>query len=118
MIARLENYTLNGLLEEFIKFAVIKILQAKVKIGMKLNKTIYNKVNELHHRYKEGKRRMFIVSSINSTHSCNILEYGKVKIFTYIDCFSKKACVIIVSKTSAENIIKALDYAFNILGNI
>ena len=42
---------------------------------------------------------------------------GKVKIFTYIDCFSKKACVIIVIQKSAENIIKTLNYAFNFLGN-
>ena len=61
---------------------------------------------------------MIIVSSINHTHSCDIFEYGKVKIFIYIYCFSKKACVIIVSQKSAENIIKALDYAFNFLRNL
>ena len=113
MIAGLENYTPNGIMERFIKFAVITVLQAKVKFGMGYNKQIYNTVNELHHRYK-GERRMVIVPSIN-THSCDIFEYGKVNIFTYIDCFSKKACVIIVSQKSAENIIKALDYAFNFL---
>ena len=32
MIARLENYTPNGLMEKFIKFAVIKVLQAKIKL--------------------------------------------------------------------------------------
>ena len=37
MIARLENYTPNGLLEKFIKFAVIKVLQAKIKFGMSIN---------------------------------------------------------------------------------
>ena len=37
------------------------------------------------------------------------------KILTYIDCFFKKACVIIISQKSEENIIKALDYAFNFL---
>ena len=66
-------------------------------------------------RYKEGERGMIIVPSINHTHSCDIFEYGKVKIFTYIDCSSKKACVIIVSQKSAENIIKTLDYAFKFL---
>ena len=60
---------------------------------------------------------MIIVPSINHTHSCAIFEYMNNKILTYIDCFSKKACVIIVSQKSAENIIKALDYAFNFLGN-
>ena len=40
---------------------------------------------------------MIIIPSINHTHSCDIFEYVKVKIFTYIDCFSKNACVIIVS---------------------
>ena len=82
---------------------------------MGLNEEIYNKVNELHHRYKEGERRMIIVPSINHTHFCNIFEYVNKKILTYIDCFSKKACVIIVSQKSAENIIKALDYAFKFL---
>ena len=81
-----------------------------------MNKEIYNKVNELCHRYKDGERRMIKVPSINHTHSCDIFEYGKVKIFTFIDCFSKKACVTIVSQKSAENIIKALDYAFIFLG--
>ena len=60
---------------------------------------------------------MVLVPSINHTHPGDTIEYGKVKIFTYIDCFSKKACVIIVSQTTAENIIKALDYAFNFSGN-
>ena len=116
MIARLENYTPNGLMEQFIKFAVIKVLQLKIKFGMGLKEDIYNNVNELHHRYKEGERRMIIVPSINHTHSCDIFEYMNKKILTYnIDCFSKKACVIIVSQKSAENIIKALDYAFNFL---
>ena len=83
---------------------------------MGLNEEVYNTVQELYHRYKQGERRMVIVPSINHTHSCDIFEYGKVKIFTYIDCFSKKVCVIIVSQKSAENIIKALDYAFIFFG--
>ena len=111
MIARLENYTPNGLMERFIKFAVIKVLQAKIKFGMGYNKQIYNTVNDLHHRYKEGERRMVIVPSINHTHSCNIFEYHNKKILAYIDCFSKKACAILVKQNSADNIIKALDYA-------
>ena len=115
MIARLENYTPNGLMERFIKFAVIKVLQAKIKFGMLYNKQIYNTVNELHHRYKEGERRMVIVPSINQTHSCDIFEYHNIKILTYIDCFSKKACVILVKQKNAENIIEALDYAFKFL---
>ena len=72
MIARLENYTPNGLMKRFIKFAVIKVVRAKIKFGIRLNdqtKTfndqIYNTVNELHHRYKEGERKMILVSSIN-----------------------------------------------------
>ena len=75
MIAKLEKYTPNGLMERFIKFAVIKVLQAKIKFGMGLNDQtntfndqIYYTVNELHHRYKEGERRMIIVPSINHTH--------------------------------------------------
>ena len=39
-----------------------------------------------------------------------------IKILTYIDCFSKKACVILVKQKSADNIIKPLDYAFTFLG--
>ena len=68
MIAKLENYTSNGLMKKFIKFAVIKVLQAKVKFGIRLinqTKTFfdqsYNTVNELHHRYKEKERRMIII---------------------------------------------------------
>ena len=82
---------------------------------MGLNKEICNKVNELHHRYKKGERRMIIVSSINYTHSCDIFEYMNKKILTYIDCFSKKACVILVKQKSADNIINALDYEFKFL---
>ena len=59
---------------------------------------------------------MIIVPSINHTHSCDIFEYMNKKILTYIDCFSKKACVIFVSQTSAEYKVKALDYAFIFLG--
>ena len=80
-----------------------------------MNEEIYNKVNELHHRYKEEEQQMIIVPSINHTHSCDIFEYMNKKILTYIDWFSKKACVIIVSQKYAENIIKALDYAFTFL---
>ena len=59
---------------------------------------------------------MIIVPSINHVHSCDIFEYNNKIILRYIDCFSKKACVIIVSQTSAENIIKVLYYAFTIFG--
>ena len=139
MIQRLNNYSYNSIWEKFIRFAVIKVLQAKIKFGMGLedkingsNEKVYQtsvrvleKVKELHHRYKEGERRMVIVPSINHTHSCDIFEYrtynsdhnlNNTKILTYIDCFSKKACVIVVSQKNADNIIKALDYAFNFLG--
>ena len=98
MNERLENYTLNGFIERFIKFAVITVLHSKVKFGMGLNKQIYNTVNELRHRYKEGERRMVIVPSINHAHPSDIFEFGKVKIFTYIDCFSNNACVVVVSQ--------------------
>ena len=37
MSARLENYTPNKLIKRFIKFAVIKVLQAKIKFRMGLN---------------------------------------------------------------------------------
>ena len=59
---------------------------------------------------------MIIISSINHTHSCDIFEYGKVKIFTNIMCFYESMCNYFKLK-SADNIIKALDYAFNFLGN-
>ena len=58
---------------------------------------------------------MVIILSINHTHCCDIFEYMNKKILTYIDCFSKKACVILVKQKSADNIIKAIDYAFNFL---
>ena len=115
MIEQLDQVPTTGIIDKFANFTAKKLLQLKLKLGMGLNEEFYNKVNELHHRYKEGERRMIIVQSINHTHSCDIFEYGKVKIFTYIDCFSKKACVIIVSQKSAKNIIKALDYAFTFL---
>ena len=35
----------------------------------------------------------------------------KLKLCSYIDCLSKKACVIILRLISLNNIIKALDYA-------
>ena len=116
MIEKLDQVPTIGIIDKFANFTAKKLLQLKLKLGMELNQKIYNKVNELHHRYKEGEIRMVIVLSINHTHSCDIFEYGKVKIFTYIDCVSKKAWVIIVRQKSAENIIKALDYAFTFLG--
>ena len=86
MIAKLENYTPNGLMERFIKFAFFKVLQAKIKFGMGLNdqtktfnEQIYNTVNESHHRYREDERRMIIVSLINHTQSCDIFEYNNNK---------------------------------------
>ena len=79
MIARFENYIPNGIMERSIKFAIIKILQATVKFGIGYNKQIYNTVDELHHRYKQGERRMIIVPSINHTHTCDILEYHNKK---------------------------------------
>ena len=90
MIARLKNQTPNGLMARFIKFAVIKVLQAKIKFGIELNdqtkmfNKIYNTVNELHNRYIKEKRRQIIVPSINHTHSCDIFEYEEVKIRFYI----------------------------------
>ena len=116
MIEQLDQVPTTGIIDKFANFTVKKLLQLKLKLGMGLNEEIYNKVNELHHRYR-GDRGMIIVPSINHTHSCDIFEYDNVKIFTYIDCFSKKACVIIVSQKSAENIIKSLNYAFNFQGN-
>ena len=41
MIAKLENYTLNGFMERFIKFAVSELLQAKVKFGMSINPDLF-----------------------------------------------------------------------------
>ena len=111
----IEQVHTTGIIDKFTNITVKKVLQLKSKLGMGLNDKIYNKVNELHHRYKEGERRMIIIPSINHTHSCNIFEYINKKILTYIDCCFKKACVIIVSQKSAENIIKSLDYAFKFL---
>ena len=50
MIASLENFIPTGLMERFIKFAVIKVLQAKFEFGLEYNKQIYNTLHELHHR--------------------------------------------------------------------
>ena len=116
MVEQLDQVQTIGIIDKFATFTAKKLLQLKMKLGMGLNKRVYNKVNELHHRYKEGDRRMVIVSSINHTHSCDIFEYMNTKILTYIDCFFKKACVIVVRHKNADNIIKSLDYAFNFLG--
>ena len=86
---------------------------------MGLNEKINNKVNKLHHNYQIELWRMIIVPSINHTHSCKIFENKTlkfVKILKYIDWFFKKACVVVVSQKNADNIIKALHYAFHILG--
>ena len=117
MIEQLDQVRTTGIIDKFANYTAKKLLQLKLKLKMGLNKEIYNKVNELHHEYKEVERRMIIVPSIYHTHSCDIFAYGKFKTVTYIDCFSKKGCIIILSQKSAENIIKALDYAFNFLGN-
>ena len=117
MIKQLDQIPTTGIIDKFANLTAKKWLQLKLKLRMGLNNEIYNKVNELHHRYKEGERRIIIVPSINHTHSCDIFEYINKKILIYIDCFSKKACVILVKQKSADNIIKALHYAFNVLGN-
>ena len=59
MIANLENYTSNGLIKRFIKFAFIKVLQAKIKFGIRLhdqtktfNDQLYIILNKFHHRYE------------------------------------------------------------------
>ena len=57
---------------------------------MGLTKEIYKKVNELHHRYKKGERRMVIVSSINHTHSCDIFEYMNEQFLHILIVFLKK----------------------------
>ena len=116
MIEQLDQVPTNSIIDKFANFTAKKLLQLKLKLGMGLNEEIYNKENELHHRYKEKRRRMIIIPSINHTHSCDIFEYKNLKILTSNDCFYKKACVIIVSQKSAENIIKALVYAFIFLG--
>ena len=52
MFARLKHYTSNGLMKKFIKFAVMKVLQAKIKFGMGLNdksKTFNDQIYNLTH---------------------------------------------------------------------
>ena len=117
MIEQLYQVPTTGIIDKFANFTAKKLLQLKLKSGMGLNEEICYKVNELHHRHTDGERRMIIVPSINHTHSCDIFEYMNKKILTYIECLSKKAFLIIVSQKSGENIIKALDYAFKLLGN-
>ena len=117
MIEQLDQVPTTSIIDKFSNLTAKKLLQLKLKLEIRLNEEIYNKVNKLHHRYNEGERRMIIILSINHILFCNIFEYGKVKNFTYIDCFSKKARIIIVNQKSADNIIKALDYAFQYLGN-
>ena len=82
------------------------------------------------------KKKIIIISLIIHIHSCDIFEYntsakqsnrsttkksefevGKDKIFIYIYCFSKKACMIVVSQNFANIIIEALNYVVNFLGN-
>ena len=101
MIEQLDQVSTTGIIDKVANYTAKKLLQLKWKVGMGLTnitklfvnspiEEIYNKLNELHHRYKESERRMITIPSINYTHSCDIFEYGKVKIFTYFDCFSKK----------------------------
>ena len=115
MIEQLDKVQTTGIINKFANFTAKNLLPLKLKLGIRLNEEIYNKVNELHHRYIEQERRMVIIPSINHTHSCDIFEYSNKNFVTFIDWFSKNACVIIVSQKTAENIIKALDYAFYFL---
>ena len=61
MIEQLDQVPTTEILDKVANFSAKKVLQLNLKLGMTLNKEIYNKVNELHHRYKEGERRMIIV---------------------------------------------------------
>ena len=53
MIEQLDQVPTTGIIDKFANFNAKKLLQLKLKLGMGLNEEIYNKVNELHHRYKE-----------------------------------------------------------------
>ena len=75
IIEQLDQVTTNSIIDKFANFTAKKLLQLKLKLGMGLNEEIYNKVNKLHHRSKEGERRIIIVPSINLIHSCDIFEY-------------------------------------------
>ena len=53
MIEQWDQVQTTGIIDRFANFTAKKLLQLKLKLGMELNKEIYNKVNELHHKYKE-----------------------------------------------------------------
>ena len=89
MIDQLDQGPTTGIVDKFANFTAKKLLQLKLKLGMGLNEEIYNKVNELHHRYKEGERKMIIVPSINHTHSCDIFEYG-LRLLHILSVFLRK----------------------------
>ena len=88
MIAKLENYTPNGFMERFIKFAVIKLLHAKVKFGMSINPDL-SLINlfsdnaqqiaaQLHKpiRHKFSRRKV-IVYKLDEIWACDLMDFSK-----------------------------------------
>ena len=61
MIEQLDQVQTTGIIVKFANFTAKKLLQLKLKLKMGLNEEIYNKVNELHHRYKDEEKRMVII---------------------------------------------------------
>ena len=47
MIEQLDQVPTTGIIGKFANFTSKKLLQLKLKLGMRLNKEIYYKVNEL-----------------------------------------------------------------------
>ena len=110
MIARLENYTPNGLMERFIKFPVIKVLHAKIKFGMSINLYLFliNSFSEnakqiayqlhkpIQHKFFRLKEIVHNLDEIWAFDLINFLKgpiyYKRVRsnyVLVIIDCFLK-----------------------------
>lgn len=108
------RYEQKNSVDSFHKFVIEKAIGWKLHFWLRLSKAeIISK--KLHKGYREKDRRMTIFLRIYHTHSCELFFYNNFPIPKYIDCFSQKACVIILPNKSAKCTLSALYNPFSFL---
>ena len=58
LIEQLNQVQNTGVIDEFGICTAIKLLQQNLKLGMGLNKIIFNKFKEQHHIYNNGEKKL------------------------------------------------------------
>ena len=120
-------------MDRFIKFAVIKVLQAKIKFGMSINPdlSLINSFSEnakqiayqlhkpIQHKFS---RRKVIVHNLDEIWACKLMDFFKDPIYykrvrynyvlVTIDCFSKFCWCFILKQNNPEQLINCYEQLF------